>query len=161
MAEHFCAKGRMTAAADAAHCGGIWPQSCGTKFEVVGYDTNNHLFPLVFGHFVGPGCIETWRSIFSDCAKIGVPLRTTIVDLEKSIDNAYRDCMSAAKLFLNPLHDMQRSSHCEETHGIRIGSRQSRWYRFIRKGRPCNDKRMYQLYTSGVQYSTVGISREI
>ena len=107
VASHICATGRMTASADAAHCDGIGPQSYGTTFEVVSYDANNHLFPLVFAHFVGAECLETWTRVFQACAGIegfDVPLRTTIVDQEKSIDSAYRACLKHAKLFLDPLH---------------------------------------------------------
>ena len=59
VAQRICATGRMTASADAAHCDGIGPQSYGTTFEVVAYDVNNHLFPLIFAHFVGPENLQT------------------------------------------------------------------------------------------------------
>lgn len=42
------------AAGDAAHWHAVGPQSYGTAFEVVTYDKNMHLLPLVFAHFVGP-----------------------------------------------------------------------------------------------------------
>ena len=60
VAERYVACGRKTTAADAAHCDGIGPQSYGTTFEVVTYDTNMHLLPLVFAHFVGVECYEYW-----------------------------------------------------------------------------------------------------
>ena len=97
----------MTASADAAHCDGIGPQSYGTSFKVVGYDANNHLFPLVFAHFVGPESLQTWTQVFTACEKIDgfdVPLRTTIADQKKSIDSAYCLCFNHANLFLGPLH---------------------------------------------------------
>lgn len=107
IAAHICETGRKTCAADAAHCDGVGPQSYGTTFEVVCYDCNNHLIPIVFAHFVGPECLETWRHVFLACAAIDgfdIPERTTIVDQEKSIDGAYRECLQHARLFLDPLH---------------------------------------------------------
>ena len=107
VASHICATSRTTCARDAAHCDGVGSQSYGTTFEVVAYDCNNHLFPLVFGIFVGPECLETWRNIFQACAAIDgfeVPSRTTIVDQEKSIDRAYRECLQHARIFLDPIH---------------------------------------------------------
>ena len=107
VAEAFCRRGRMTCAADAAHCEGLGRRSYGTTFEVFGYDTNHHLCPLVFAHFVGAEGMDTWAKVFAAAADIpgfDVPTRTTIVDQEKSIDSAYKRCMRHAKLFLDPLH---------------------------------------------------------
>lgn len=107
IASHMCKEGRLTMAADAAHCEGVGPQSYGTTFEVVGYDTNNHLIPLVFGHSVGPECYEFWKIIFDACAAIDgfdIAQRTTIVDQEKGIAKAYREAVKNSKLFMDPLH---------------------------------------------------------
>lgn len=107
VASTYVLKGRKTAAADACHCDGIGPQSYGTLFEVVTYDANNHILPLVFAHFVGSECEEYWTSVFNACKSLpgfDITERTTIVDQEKSIDTAYRKVMERAKLFLDPLH---------------------------------------------------------
>jgi len=93
VAKHFCLTDRTTCAADAAHCDGVRPQSYVTTFEVVGYDTTKPLFPLAFGHSLGPEFLETWIPMFSACADIegfDVSFRTTVVDQEKAIDRAYR-----------------------------------------------------------------------
>lgn len=50
----WCMHVRRTATANAAHFDGTGLQSYGTTFQLAGYDTNHHLFPLVFAHFVGP-----------------------------------------------------------------------------------------------------------
>lgn len=107
IARHMCMTARMTCAADAAHCDGVGTQSCGTTFGVLSYDANNQLTPLVFAHSVGPECYESWKVVFDACAELegfDVESRTTIVDQEKSIDKAYRECFTNAKLFLDPLH---------------------------------------------------------
>ena len=54
VATHMCATARMTCAADAAHCDGVGRQSYGPTFDVVAYDVNNQLTPLVFVDSVGP-----------------------------------------------------------------------------------------------------------
>lgn len=98
---------RMTAAADASHCQGIGPQSYGTIFEVVVYDANNHVIPVLFYHSVGTECDEAWGRVFGMLKKVDgfdVPGRVTIVDQEKSIDCAYRREMEHASLFLDALH---------------------------------------------------------
>lgn len=103
----YIREGRNTCAADAAHCDGVGPQSYGTTFEVVTYDTNMHLLPLLFAHFVGAECHEYWHRVFSECQKLegfDVESRTTIVDQEKSIDSAYKDVFQNAKMFLDPMH---------------------------------------------------------
>ena len=41
VAEDLCRRGRMTCAADAAHCQGLGRRSYGTTFQVLGYDTNH------------------------------------------------------------------------------------------------------------------------
>lgn len=64
IAEHFCSHGRMTASSDASHFQGIWPQSYGTIFEVVIYDANNHIIPVLFYYLVGTECDETWSKVF-------------------------------------------------------------------------------------------------
>lgn len=107
VANRYVELGRKTAAADAAHCDGVGPQSYGTSFEVVTYDTNMHLLPLVFAHFIGPENNDNWKKVLRECAEIpgfDVPSRTTIVDQEKSIDCAYREVFKEAKMFLDPLH---------------------------------------------------------
>lgn len=99
--------GRDTCAAEAAHCDGVERQSYGTTFEVLGYDANNHLCPIVFPHFLGAESMDTWGEVFKACYLINgfdTSRRTTIVDQENGTDRAYRKYMSKAKLFLDPLH---------------------------------------------------------
>lgn len=107
IAEHFCKFGRKTSTADAAHCEGVGPQSYGTTFEVMVYDSNHHVVPILFSHSVGSESEETWSHVFKAVQKIpgfDVEGRVTIVDQEKSIDKVYRDVMKHAKLFLDMLH---------------------------------------------------------
>ncbi|CAN8075950.1 unnamed protein product [Agarophyton chilense] len=107
VAERYCKKGRRTTAADAAHRDGVGPLSYGTTFEVVTYDTNHHLLPLLFAHLIGAECYETWNTVFEECINIpgyDIAERTTIVDQEKRIDKAYEEVFSEAKIFLDPLH---------------------------------------------------------
>ena len=83
VAARYYSLGRKTAAADAAHCHVVRPQSYGTTLEVVTYDTNIHLLPLVFAHFVGAESYEYWRTAFEACKEIpgfDVAERTTIDD---------------------------------------------------------------------------------
>lgn len=54
--------GLMEESAHGSHCAG--PQSYGTTFEVLTYDNNIHLFPLIFAHFNGPERYESGRSVF-------------------------------------------------------------------------------------------------
>ncbi|PXF40085.1 hypothetical protein BWQ96_10211 [Gracilariopsis chorda] len=70
VAAAYCQYGRRTAAADAAHCDGVGPQSYGTTFEVVTYDTNMHLLPLLFAHFIGTEDYGTWEKVFEECKLI-------------------------------------------------------------------------------------------
>lgn len=107
IAAHFATHGRMTATADACHCQGIGPQSYGTVFEVMVYDTNHHLVPIVFAHSVGTECEDVWSKVFQaakDITGFDRGGRVTIVDQEKSIDSAYRSTMDHAELFLDMLH---------------------------------------------------------
>ncbi|PXF42487.1 hypothetical protein BWQ96_07796 [Gracilariopsis chorda] len=107
IAAAYCQYGRRTAAADAAHFDNVGPQSCGTTFEVLTYDTNMHLLPLLFAHFIGTEDYGTWKKVFEECKLIpgfDVPARTTIVDQEKSIDRPYKKVFESAKTFLNLLH---------------------------------------------------------
>lgn len=66
VADTYSTERRRTAAADSALCNGISPQFYGTTFEIVPYDTNIHLGPIVFGHIVGPEFHETWCTIFEE-----------------------------------------------------------------------------------------------
>ena len=119
VAARYCALGCKTAAADVAHCDGLGPQSYGTILEVVTYDTNMHLLPLVFAHFVGAERYEYWRIVFEACKEIpgfDVAERTTIVDQEKRIDKAYKEVFNEAKMFLDPLHVRKT---CELNLGLR------------------------------------------
>ncbi|CAN8065712.1 unnamed protein product [Agarophyton chilense] len=86
VAEQYCKKGRRTTAADAAQCDGVGPQSYGTTYEVVTYDTNHHLIPLLFAHFIGAECFETWMTMLEECSNtpgFDIAERTTIVDQKK------------------------------------------------------------------------------
>ena len=67
IAAHFCKTGRSTGAADAAHCEGKGLNSYGPTFEVVLYDANYNIIPIIFGHFVGAECLEYWKVIFEQC----------------------------------------------------------------------------------------------
>lgn len=83
VAKGFTKNRQLTTATDVAHCDCVGTHSYGTTFEVVGYDKNNDLLDLVFGHFVGAEWSETWRSIFTACCNIegfDIPLRRTIAD---------------------------------------------------------------------------------
>lgn len=107
IASHFCIHGRMTSSADAAHCEGKGPQSYGTTFEVVTYDTNYNIVPIAFAHFVGAECHQYWSNVFRACKNIDgfdIPDRTVVVDQEKSIDTSFKEIFSHAKMFLDPMH---------------------------------------------------------
>lgn len=91
---YFFRTARMTTTADAFQCEGIGPQSYETIFEVMWYDLNNHLVPLVFSHCVGTECYDTWHTVFINCDSIDcfhVPRRKTIVDQENPVDKALYD----------------------------------------------------------------------
>lgn len=49
--QYYLQKGPSPAAADATHCDGVGPQSYEPSFEVVTYDANMHLLPIVFWAF--------------------------------------------------------------------------------------------------------------
>lgn len=119
-----CTLGGKKAAADAAHCDEVGPQSYGTTFKVIMYDTNIHLIPLGFAHFVGTAKYEYYRTVFPACKKISgfeVPERTTTLDQQKSIENAYREFFNEAKMFLGFLH-------VRKNMGIKLGaSKEIRW----------------------------------
>ena len=104
--EAFCRKGKMTCAPDAVHCEGLGRHSSEKTYEVFGYDTNHLLCSLVFAHFVEAKGMDTWENVFAPAADISgfdVPTRTTIFDLDKSIDSAYKRIMQHANLSLEPL----------------------------------------------------------
>ena len=61
---HFFRIGRRKGSADAAHCEGKGPQSYCITFEVVVYDTNFNILPILFAHFDGEECHEYWYSVF-------------------------------------------------------------------------------------------------
>ena len=106
-AAHMCKFGRSTGSADAAHCEGKGLTSYGTTFEVVHYDANYNLVPILFAYFVGAECYEYWKKVFERCTQIDnfdISQRMIIVDQEKSIDKAFDDCTQHAHLFLDPLH---------------------------------------------------------
>lgn len=105
--KHMAATCRKTSAADAAHCQGLGPQSYGTTYEVVLYDTNNHITPICFAHSVATENGETWKSVFQNVATIDgfdCPGRVIVTDQEKGIDTAFSKVMCNAKLFLDFLH---------------------------------------------------------
>lgn len=107
IASHMCKHARLTCSADASHCQGSGPQSYGTFFEVLNYDANNQLTPLVSSHSIGTESRETWDLVFSACLSIeefDKAGRVTIVDQEKSIDLSYRSHMKEASLFLDKHH---------------------------------------------------------
>lgn len=51
---HLSATYNMKTTSGAAYCAVVGVNSYGTNFEVIGYDSNNHLPPLVFFHSVAP-----------------------------------------------------------------------------------------------------------
>lgn len=107
VAERYFMSGRRTAAAHAAQCDGVKPQSYETTFEVVTYDTNNHVIPIDFGHSVGPECYETWCVIFEECKRVpgfDTEDRTTLLHQKKCIRKAYEHVFDNVKLFLDPVH---------------------------------------------------------
>lgn len=76
----------MKTTADATHFQGVGPQSCGTVFRVLEFDSNNHITPLVFTHLVGTESEDTWGPVLI-ALKMGTGLDvvrcTTIVDQQK------------------------------------------------------------------------------
>lgn len=54
----YVKEGRKTCATDAAHCDGVGPHSYGTTFDVVNYETNMRLLPIMFANLVGVECYE-------------------------------------------------------------------------------------------------------
>lgn len=54
-----CSRLQKTCSPDAGHFQEIGTQSYGTTYELVIYDTNRHLFPLCFAHYVASECAET------------------------------------------------------------------------------------------------------
>lgn len=107
VASTYSQRGRKKTAADPFHCDGIDPQSYGTLFKVVTYDTSNQMLSLELAYFVGSECEEYWTSLFEayKCLPgFDVTELTSIVDQEKTIDTAYHKVMRNAKLFLDPLH---------------------------------------------------------
>lgn len=125
-ARHFIQTARLTTCADAAHCQGVGPQSYGTVFQVLGYDTNNHILPLVFAHFVGTECRDTWLPVFRACAALegyDVPKRVCIVDQEKSIDSSFNEVFHHASIFLDKHHvvkNMTPTLGAEKSWGVRL-----------------------------------------
>lgn len=106
-ASQICRTGKNSCAADAAHCEGVVIHSYGTNFEVVEYDANNCLFSILFSHYIGAVCKESWDSVFYDCKSINgsdSANSLTVVDQEKSTDMAYESSMQRESLFLDPLH---------------------------------------------------------
>ena len=102
IAKSYYTSGRLTARADSVQCEGFGMQSYGTAFQVVGYDANHQICPIVFSHFIGPGDKESWVKVLKACADIpgfDIDRRVKIVDQEKSIDAAYRDVMKNAGMF--------------------------------------------------------------
>ena len=86
IATDMCNTCRYIAAADAAHCEGKGIKSYGTTFEVVLYDANYNLVPILFANYVGAECHDYWRSVFQRCCQIknfDVLRRTVMVHQEK------------------------------------------------------------------------------
>ena len=107
IASHFCRYGRSTTAVDPAHCQGSGPQLYGTTYEVVVYDANRNLVPLLFAHTVATESEESWTMVLRNLKNVSgfdVKSRVTIVDQGKSIDCSFQKTMENAKLFLDPLH---------------------------------------------------------
>lgn len=52
VASHCCNYGRQTMSFDAEHCWAAGPQSYGTSFEVVIYDSSSHVVPITVSHAV-------------------------------------------------------------------------------------------------------------
>ena len=83
VAASYCLCGRKRAAADAAYCYGIGPQSYETTFEAISYLTNTHLLPILFAHFIGPENYTFWKKVFEECRLIlrfDIPEETNIFD---------------------------------------------------------------------------------
>ena len=67
IAAHFCKFGRTTGSADAAHCERKGLNSYGTTFEVVVYDANYNIVPILFAHYVGAERYDYWHNVFQKC----------------------------------------------------------------------------------------------
>lgn len=105
--DRYSQLGRRTAFADAAHYNGVGPQSYGTTFEVITYDTNMKILLPVFAHFIGTENYKYWKTVFEAAKHLtgfDVPTLNTIVNQEKSIYRAYKDVFEHAELFLDPFH---------------------------------------------------------
>lgn len=50
--QYLCKRSKLIAKADTAHCTGVGLYSYGTPFEVLVYDVNSHILPLLFFYSV-------------------------------------------------------------------------------------------------------------
>lgn len=99
----------MTAAADAAHCQGFGTQSYGMAFDVIVYDTNNHIIAIYFSHYVAAEGSEMWNKVIQSVAEIdgfNVENRVTVVYQEKIIDTSYK-LLQKIHMFLDTFHAKQ------------------------------------------------------
>lgn len=81
-----CVRGRIIATSDSAHSQGHGILSYWTMFQVLDYDTNLHVVPVVFHHFVGTECMDSWKNVFEASKYVlafDVFGRVTIVHEEK------------------------------------------------------------------------------
>lgn len=100
--DRFLQLGKRTGAANATHRDGVRPQSYGTTFEVITYDSNMHILLLVFAHLISTADYDYWKTVFEAAktlARFGVPTCTTIVEQYQSIDAAYKKVLEYVKLF--------------------------------------------------------------
>lgn len=89
----------MTTSADPANFQGYGTSSYGTTFEVVGYDANRNLVPLLFAQIVGTEREETWTLVFSKLNEMLIshlPGRVTIVGKTKAFDTSFSAVMKHA-----------------------------------------------------------------
>lgn len=113
MSKTYALNGKMTTAADGAHCDGVGPQRYGTTFEVVTFNTNRDILSLVLANLSGSECHKCWKEVLLHYVKIkrfDVLDQTTLVDLETSIDSANHEIFKHAMLPLDPLHVQKKMS---------------------------------------------------
>lgn len=94
---HFVCTARLKTCADAAHCQEVGSKLYGTIFQVMSFDANNDVFPLVVARSVATESTETWNLVFQACRNIegfDVPKLVCIVNQDKSSDPFFADVIT-------------------------------------------------------------------
>ena len=98
---------RNSTAADASHCEGKSLQSYGSIANVLGYDCNFNLVPLVWSHVAGNEDKDLWKMVFSEASKIrGFNKKGTFchVDMEKEIETSLKEKAPDVLPFYDHIH---------------------------------------------------------